>query len=86
MPLKKNLSRGSLSNWCDADAEANADADTDISKTICRPPPYAGVQHNEVLVLVIVISDVRTFPIGQTSKTTSISSLKLKLLNCYSIL
>ena len=34
MPPKKNLSRGSLSNWCDADADA------DISKTICRPPPY----------------------------------------------
>ena len=30
MPPKKNLSRGCLSNWCDADA--------DISKTICRPP------------------------------------------------
>ena len=26
---KKNLSRGSLSNWC------NTNADTDISKTIC---------------------------------------------------
>ena len=39
MPPKKNLSRGSLSNWCDVDA----DADADISKTICRPPPYRGV-------------------------------------------
>ena len=39
---QKNLSRGSLSNWCDADAEANADADTDISETICQPPPYGG--------------------------------------------
>ena len=37
MPPKKNLSRGCLSNWCDADADA------DISKTICRPPPYGGV-------------------------------------------
>ena len=37
MPPKKNLSRGSLSNWCDVDADA------DISKTICRPPPYGGV-------------------------------------------
>ena len=36
MPPKKNLSRGSLSNWCDADADA------DISKTICQPPPYGG--------------------------------------------
>ena len=35
MPPKKILSRGCLSNWCDADAE--------ISKTICRPPPYGGV-------------------------------------------
>ena len=35
MPPKKNLSRGSLSNWCDADA----DEDADSSKTICRPPP-----------------------------------------------
>ena len=32
MPPKKNLSRGCLSNWCDADAE--------ISKRICRP--YGG--------------------------------------------
>ena len=29
MPPKKNLSRGSLSNWCDVDADADADADTD---------------------------------------------------------
>ena len=45
MPPKKNLSRGSLSNWCDVDADADADAndDADISKTICRPPPYGGV-------------------------------------------
>ena len=41
MPPKKNLSRGCLSNWCDADADADADADS--SKTICRPPPYGGV-------------------------------------------
>ena len=40
MPPKKNLSRGSLSNWCDADADA------DSSKTICRPPPYGG-QHKK---------------------------------------
>ena len=39
MPPKKKLSRGSLSNWCDVDA----DADADINKTICRPPPYGGV-------------------------------------------
>ena len=32
LPPKKNLSRGSLSNWCDAVG----------SKTICRPPPYGG--------------------------------------------
>ena len=46
MPPKKNLSRGCLSNWCDADV----DADADISKTICRPPPYGGGggRHNEV--------------------------------------
>ena len=37
MPPQKNLSRGCLSNWC------NADADADSSKTICRPPPYGGV-------------------------------------------
>ena len=36
MPPKKNLSRGCLSNWCE-------DADAEISKTICRPPPYGGV-------------------------------------------
>ena len=45
MPLKKkNLSRGCLSNWCDADTDANddADANADSSKTICRPPPYGG--------------------------------------------
>ena len=39
MPPKNNLSRGFLSNWCDADAEADEDADADSSKTICRPPP-----------------------------------------------
>ena len=41
MPPKKKLSRGCLSNWCDADA----DADADSSKTILlsRPPPYRGV-------------------------------------------
>ena len=38
MPPKTNLSRGSLSNWCDADE----DADADSSKTICQPPPYGG--------------------------------------------
>ena len=37
MPPKKDLSRECLSNWCDADTDA------DISKTICRPPPYGGV-------------------------------------------
>ena len=37
MPPEKNLNRGSLSNWCDADV------DTDSSKTICGPPPYGGV-------------------------------------------
>ena len=36
MHPKKNLSRGSLSNWCDADADA------DISKTISQPP-WGGV-------------------------------------------
>ena len=35
MPPKKNLSRGSLSNWCDADADMEAVADADINKTIC---------------------------------------------------
>ena len=40
LPPKKNLSRGALSNWCDADADA--DAYTNISK-ICRPPPYVWV-------------------------------------------
>ena len=44
IPPKKNLSRGSLSNWCDADADQDADAD--ICKTICRPPPYGG-QNND---------------------------------------
>ena len=34
---EKNLSRRSLSNWCDADEDA------DSSKTICRPPPYGAV-------------------------------------------
>ena len=48
MPPKKNLSRGCLGNWCDADvdadvdADADANADADSSKTICRPPPYGG--------------------------------------------
>ena len=39
--LQKNLSRGSLSNWCDVDADADtnddADADADISKTMSTP-------------------------------------------------
>ena len=57
MPPKKNLSRGSLSNWChvdtdaDADADDDADADADISKTICRPPPYGGVDINSRPIL-----------------------------------
>ena len=34
MPPNKNLSRGSLSNWCDADA----DTDADSSETIFRSP------------------------------------------------
>ena len=38
MHPKKNLSRGSLSNWCDADE----DADADICKTVCQPPRYGG--------------------------------------------
>ena len=38
--LPKNLSRGSLSNWCDADGDEDTNAD--ISKTICQPPPYRG--------------------------------------------
>ena len=41
MPPKKNLSKGCLSNWCNADADEDADANS--SKTICRPPPYRGV-------------------------------------------
>ena len=42
MPPKQNLSRGCLSNWCEADA----DADADSSKTICRPQPTGG-RHND---------------------------------------
>ena len=51
MPPKKNLSRGSLSNWCDVDV----DADADISKTICRPPPYGGVDINTPWICVIKV-------------------------------
>ena len=40
IPPQKNLSRLSLSNWCDADQDADADADS--SKTICRLPSYGG--------------------------------------------
>ena len=61
MPPKKNLSRGCLSNWCDADADADADADVDavdadaeIRKTICRPPPYGGVDINSEMVLILL--------------------------------
>ena len=41
MPPKKNLRRGCLSNWCDADADADADADgdADSSKTIRMSTP-----------------------------------------------
>ena len=35
----KKFEQGALSNWCDADQNADADS----SKTICRPPPYGGV-------------------------------------------
>ena len=31
----KNLSRGSLNNWCDTDADLDTDADTNSSKTLC---------------------------------------------------
>ena len=46
MPPKKNLSRGSLSNWCDADADTEAD----ISKTMRhrRPHPTGG-PHNYII-------------------------------------
>ena len=47
LPPQKNLSRGSLSNWCDADEDAEADS----CKTICRPPPYGGVD--------IIINSIR---------------------------
>ena len=40
MPPKKNLSRRSHSNRCDAEADANANADS--NKTICRPHPTGG--------------------------------------------
>ena len=45
MPPKKNLSRGSLSNWCDVDADAD--------KTICKqyvdshPMGGGGGRHNK---------------------------------------
>ena len=46
MPPKTNLSRGCISNLCEADVDADADADEDAdansSKTICRPPQYGG--------------------------------------------
>ena len=45
MPPQKNLSRCSPSNWCDADLDA------DISKTICRPPPYRGSAYFWSLVI-----------------------------------
>ena len=35
---QKNLSRGSLSNWCGADAYEDTDADADSSKTIMSTP------------------------------------------------
>ena len=59
MPPKKNLSRGSLSNWCDADADADADtdADEDISKTICRPHPTGG-RHNELEITSVETGQV----------------------------
>ena len=42
---QKNLSKGSLSNWCEADEDEDGieDADMNISKTICRPPPWGGL-------------------------------------------
>ena len=33
IPPKKNLSRGCLSNWCDADTDADAEEDTDEDAT-----------------------------------------------------
>ena len=50
MPPQKNLSWGSLSNWCDANKDEDADEDidtiADISKTICRPPHPTGGKQN----------------------------------------
>ena len=40
MTGKKNLSRESLSNWCDADSNADMDTHTDSGKIISRSPPY----------------------------------------------
>ena len=45
MPLKKNLSRGSLSNWCDADADEDAYANS--SKKYVDPHPTGG-RHNSI--------------------------------------
>ena len=45
-PPQKKLNRGRLNNWCDADADADEDANADSSKSICRPPPYGGVDIN----------------------------------------
>ena len=50
MPPKRNLGRGSLSNWCDDDDDADEDAE--ISQTICRPPTLWGVDIIRDLVLV----------------------------------
>ena len=44
MPPQKNLSRGSLSDWCDADKdeEVDEDADADISQQYVDPHPTGG--------------------------------------------
>ena len=69
MPPKKNLSRGSLSNWydADADADANANADADMSKTICRPPPYRGVN-----IKILGIHKVLNTTLGNNSGKPSL--------------
>ena len=56
MPPKKNLSRGFLSNWCEADDEADAHAD--IVKQYVNPHPTGG-RHNYMTCKIVKILNIQ---------------------------
>ena len=84
MPPKKNLSRGSLSNWCDVDADADADISKTISKTsvkqslklkLCRPPRRVGVD--------IISTSVILHKLSTTASSDQHNFGLIRLINIY---